>query len=177
MCPKSRLTVSIGTPLDSSTVVAAECRATWYVKCAFIPHKSAMAFNFLLQVELLGMGNTLLSRVIPLYFSIIFRGTSSNRILDSVLVFFLRVIIHRLPSKNVCRLSSVRFLTSEHANPVKVENMNRSLTSSWSCRAFRCSSLCVSPLSRYTLCPHFQVNWYIQQRDWTSNDRHFLLWR
>lgn len=81
-----------------------------------------MAFNFLLQVELLGMGNTLLSRVIPLYFSIIFRGTSSKQILDSVLVFFLRVIIHRLPSKNVCRLSS--------ANPVKVENMNRSLTSS-----------------------------------------------
>lgn len=48
-----------------------------------------------------------------------------------MLVFFLRVIIHKLPLKNVCRLSSVRFLTSEYANPVKVENMNRSRTSSW----------------------------------------------
>ena len=84
-----------------------------------------MAFSFLLQVVLLGMGNTLLSLVIPLYFSIIFRGTSNNRILDSVLVFFLRVIIHRFPSKNVCRLSSVRFLTSEYAKPVKVENRNK----------------------------------------------------
>ena len=29
VCPKSRLTVSMGTPLDNSTVVAAECLATW----------------------------------------------------------------------------------------------------------------------------------------------------
>jgi hypothetical protein len=28
VCPKSRLTVSMGTPLDNSTVVAAECLAT-----------------------------------------------------------------------------------------------------------------------------------------------------
>mgnify|MGYP007001936297 CR=1 FL=1 len=76
-----------------------------------------MAFSFLLQVVLLGMGKTLLSFAIPLYFSIIFRGTSNRRIFDSVLVFFLRVIIHKLPSKKVCRLSVVRFLTSEYANP------------------------------------------------------------
>ena len=90
-----------------------------------------MAFSFLLQVVLLGMGKTLLSFAIPLYFSIIFRGTSNRRIFDSVLVFFLRVIIHKLPSKKVCRLSVVRFLTSEYANPVNTENRNRSLTSSW----------------------------------------------
>ena len=90
-----------------------------------------MAFSLLLQVVLLGMGKTLLSLVIPLYFSIIFRGTSNRRIFDSVLVFFLRVIIHRLPSKNVCRLSVVKFFTSEYARPVNTENRNKSLTSSW----------------------------------------------
>ena len=31
VCPKSRLTVSMGTPLDNSTVVAAECLARWKV--------------------------------------------------------------------------------------------------------------------------------------------------
>ena len=31
VCPKSRLTVSMGTPLDNSTVVAAECLATWNI--------------------------------------------------------------------------------------------------------------------------------------------------
>ena len=78
-----------------------------------MPHNSAMVFNFLLQIVLLGIGNTLLSFAMPLYFSMIRLGTSNRRILDSVLVFFLRVIIQRFPSKNVCKLSLVRFLTSE----------------------------------------------------------------
>lgn len=32
VCPKSRLTVSMGTPLDNSTVVAAECLAMWNIQ-------------------------------------------------------------------------------------------------------------------------------------------------
>lgn len=48
-------------------------------------------------------------------------GTSKRRMFDSVLVFFLRVIIQRLPSKNVCRWSAVRFFTSEYAKPVNEE--------------------------------------------------------
>ena len=50
---------------------------------------------------------------------------------DSVLVFFLRVMIHRLPSKKVCRRSAVRFFTSEYAKPVNTEKTNKSRTSSW----------------------------------------------
>ena len=48
-------------------------------------------------------------------------GTSKRRMFDSVLVFFLLVIIHKLPSKNVCRWSAVRFFTSEYAKPVNEE--------------------------------------------------------
>ena len=90
-----------------------------------------MAFSILLQVVLLGIGNTLLSFVIPSYFSIIFLGTSNRRMFDSVLVFFLRVIIQRLSSKNIYKLSAVKFFTSEYASPVNTEKRNKSLTSSW----------------------------------------------
>lgn len=101
VCPNRRLTVSIGTPLDKRTVVAFVCLATCVLNRVLKPHCLPISFSILLQVVLLGMGNTLLSLVKPLYLSIIFRGTSNRRILDSVLVFFLRVIIHRLPSKKV----------------------------------------------------------------------------
>lgn len=53
-----------------------------------MPHSLAMVFSILLQVVLLGIGKTLLSLVMPLYFSMIRLGTSNRRIFDSVLVFF-----------------------------------------------------------------------------------------
>lgn len=61
--PNNLLTVSMGTPLDNRMVVAAECLATWYVKCVFIPHNSALVFNILLQVVLLGIGKTLITEI------------------------------------------------------------------------------------------------------------------
>ena len=87
-------------------------------------------FQLLLQVVLLGMGKTLLSFAIPLYFYNLSGNVQQTDIRFGV-GLLLRVIIHKLPSKKVCRLSVVRFLTSEYANPVNTENRNRSLTSSW----------------------------------------------
>lgn len=53
------------------------------------------------------------SPVLPSYFAIIRLGTSNSRIFESTFVFCLRVMIHKWPSKNVCRLFLVKFLISE----------------------------------------------------------------
>ena len=96
-----------------------------------LPHCSPIFFSFSLQQLLLGMGNTRSSPDKPLYFSIIRLGISNSRILESVLVFRLQVIIHRLPSKNVCGLSVVSFFTSAYDKPVKIEKTKKSRTSSY----------------------------------------------
>lgn len=152
VCPNRRLTVSMGTPCDKSTVVAFVCLATCVLSRVLKPHCLPISFSTLLQLPLLGTGNTRLSLASPLYFSMIRKGTSNRRMLDSVLVFFLRVIIHRLPSKNICRLLVVRFFTSEYANPVNTENRNKSLTSSWVLFFIGASmSVCISCWVRYPL--------------------------
>src|SRR5699024_12773521 len=78
-------------------------------------------------------------------------GTSKRRIFDSVFVFFLRVIIHRLPSKNVCRRSAVRSFTSEYAKPVNTEKTNKSRTSSWEIGRASCRDSVLSAVVAVTL--------------------------
>ena len=93
------------------------------------PHCLPISLSILLQLPLFGTG-TVTSPLPALCLLDDTLGTSKGD-LDSVLVFFLRVIIHRLPSKeHVCRRSAVRFFTSEYAKPVKTEKRT-SAVSSW----------------------------------------------
>ena len=98
------------------------------------PHFESALFTDLLQLLVAtAIARNRKNTVIPCYafvFSIIRLGTSKQPDIGIGVGLRLRVMIHRLPSKNVCRLSVVRFFTSAYDKPVKIEKIKRSRTSS-----------------------------------------------
>ena len=117
-------------------------------------YKSAVAFNFCCRSYYLAWKPYCPLPSLILLYNL--SETSNRRIFDSVLVFFLQVIIHKCQMK-VCRLSVVRFLTSEYRQPREHRKPETGPSQArGSCRASRYSSWCVSPLSCQYTCPRFR---------------------
>ncbi len=137
VCPKRRLTVSMGTPCDKKHGRGVRVSCNMVGQTHLETALSAYIFEYLVTTAVARNGENMTVPSQSLVFLDDTIGNVKRRMFDSVLVFFLRVIIQRLPSKNVCRRSSVRFFTSEYAKPVKTEKTNKSRTA----RGWRSSSV------------------------------------